>query len=166
MSIEPTPYEKKKRTAPMSTRSTSARCTRSLHVIRVDNPSRCNTCVRLVRDDFHVSSSQTERSRSSTVNTIVSASPLLNRSMSSFLHVYSQAASSHDVLLHWSLFSSSELESFDVMLTRLYKDENLSRVQSYENYRMALSALLTTARTSSAKDETDDDDNLITTTAL
>ena len=90
-------------------------------------------------------------------NAIVPANPVLKKAIPPFLRVYSQAASSNDILLHWHLFSDLELESFEAMMTKLYKDENYSRVQSYENYRAALVSLL------SSKDEEEDS---ITTTAL
>jgi len=75
--------------------------------------------------------------------TIVSTNPLLKRRIPSFLRVYSQASSSNDILLQWHLFNLSELESFSTMITRLYKNENLARVQLYETYRSALLSALT-----------------------
>jgi len=45
------------------------------------------------------------------------------------------------------------------MMKKLYKDENLTRVQIYENYRALLSSKL-------ASKISDNDDNGITTTAL
>jgi hypothetical protein len=74
--------------------------------------------------------------------TIVSTNPLLKRRIPSFLRVYSQASSSNDILLQWHLFNLSELESFSTMITRLYKNENLARVQLYETYRSALLSAL------------------------
>jgi hypothetical protein len=106
--------------------------------------------------------SHIENNRESARKAIVPANPLLKRRIPSFLRVYSQASSSNDILLQWHLFSQSELESFDAMMKKLYKDENLVRVQLYENYR----ALLSSALTSKISVKDDDDDNGITTTAL
>jgi hypothetical protein len=103
--------------------------------------------------------------RESARRSIVPANPLLNRRIPSFLRVYSQASSSNDILLQWQLFSLSELESFDAMMTKLYKDENLTRVQSYENYRALLVSTLA-SKTSSTNENFDDDNDVITTTAL
>ncbi len=97
--------------------------------------------------------------RESVKQAIVPANPVLKRRIPSFLRVYSQASSSNDILLQWHLFSLSELESYDAMMKKLYKDENLTRVQIYENYRALLSSKL-------ASKISDDDDNGITTTAL
>lgn len=68
--------------------------------------------------------------------------PALKRRIPAFLRVYSKASSSHDVLLQWNLFDLSELESFSIMMTRLYKNENLARVQLYEVYRSSLLNIL------------------------
>jgi hypothetical protein len=53
------------------------------------------------------------------------------------------------------------------MMKKLYKDENLLRVQRYENYRALLYSTLA-SKTSINKNNNndDDDDNGITTTAL
>ncbi|CAF4458725.1 unnamed protein product, partial [Adineta steineri] len=76
--------------------------------------------------------------RESTKKSLPSINPSLKRRIPSFLRVYSQASSSNDILLQWHLFNLSELESFYTMITRLYKNENLARVQLYEAYRAAL----------------------------
>ena len=54
------------------------------------------------------------------------------------------------------------------MMKKLYKDENLTRVQIYENYRALLSSALTSKTSAHPKtdDEDEYDDNGITTTAL
>jgi len=62
------------------------------------------------------------------------------------------------------LFSSSDLESFEGMMKKLYKDENLIRVQMYENYRALLLSTLQSKITT--KSVVAEDDNGITTTAL
>ncbi len=100
-----------------------------------------------------------ERNREYAKKAIVPANPLLKRRIPSFLRVYSQASPSNDILLQWHLFNSPELESFCAMMTRLYKNENLARVQLYEMYRTALLSALA-SKTSST---TDDDNDAITT---
>jgi hypothetical protein len=53
------------------------------------------------------------------------------------------------------------------MMKKLYKDENLVRVQIYENYRaLLLSTLASKTSVNKNKNHDDDDDNGITTTAL
>ena len=83
-----------------------------------------------------------DKNRESAQKAIIPANPLLKRRIPSFLRVYSQAPSSNDILLQWHLFNLSELESFYAMMTRLYKNENLARVQLYEIYRTALLSAL------------------------
>ena len=99
------------------------------------------------------------RSYHSSRKTLVPPNPLLKQRIPSFLRVYSQAASSSDNLLQWHLFNLSELETFHAMMTRLYKNENLARVQLYEIYRTALLSSLA-AKTSS---HTDDENRALTT---
>ncbi|CAF0855717.1 unnamed protein product [Adineta steineri] len=90
------------------------------------------------RRRFHRQSDLIEKTRESTKKSLPSINPSLKRRIPSFLRVYSQASSSNDILLQWHLFNLSELESFYTMITRLYKNENLARVQLYEAYRAAL----------------------------
>ncbi|CAF4045844.1 unnamed protein product [Adineta steineri] len=90
------------------------------------------------RRRFHRQSDLIEKTRESTKKSLPSINPSLKRRIPSFLRVYSQASSSNDILLQWHLFNLSELESFYTMITRLYKNENLARVQFYEAYRAAL----------------------------
>ena len=73
---------------------------------------------------------------------IVPPNPLLNQRIPSFLRVYFQTSSSIDILLQWHLFGLSELQLFDAMTKKLYRDENLIRVQFYENYRTLLTSRL------------------------
>ena len=86
---------------------------------------------------------------------MVPANPHLKRRIPSFLRVYSQAPSSNDILLHWHLFNLPELESFNSMMTRLYKNENLARVQRYEIYRSALHSALALKISSTTDEEND-----------
>jgi hypothetical protein len=113
--------------------------------------------------------SLTENNRESAKKRIVPANPVLKRRIPSFLRVYSQASSSNDILLQWQLFSLSELQSFDAMMTKLYKDENLARVKFYEMYRVLLTSILaskTSANRVNIRNYNDNDDDAITTTAL
>ncbi|CAF3431522.1 unnamed protein product, partial [Rotaria socialis] len=92
---------------------------------------------------------------------------LLKRPIPSFLQVYSQAASNKDMILQWNLFSLPELESFDTMMTKLYRDENFVRVQLFENYRALLTLILESKkRYNRVHSDEDEDDSVITTTAL
>ncbi|CAF3535800.1 unnamed protein product [Adineta steineri] len=100
---------------------------------------------------------------------IVPPNPFITKPIPQFLTVYSQASSSNDILLQWQLFSLSDLESFDAMMTRLYKDENLLRVKLYEMYRTLLTSALISKKSSNKidlKNNINDDDDSITTTAL
>ncbi|CAF4184504.1 unnamed protein product [Rotaria sp. Silwood2] len=116
---------------------------------------------------FQRQSDLTVNNRESAKKPIVPPNPLLRRPIPSFLHVYSKASSSNDILLQWHLFSLSELESFDSMMTKLYRDENFVRVQFYENYRALLTSILESKKSlNKVNDDDDDDDNAITTTAL
>ncbi|CAF1568723.1 unnamed protein product [Adineta ricciae] len=99
------------------------------------------------------------RNYHSSRKTLVPPNPLLKQRIPSFLRVYSQASSSSDNLLQWHLFNLSDLETFHAMMTRLYKNENLARVQLYEIYRTALLSTLA-AKTSS---HTDDENRALTT---
>ena len=77
---------------------------------------------------------------------LVPASPGLKRRIPTFLRVYSQASPSTDLLLQWDLFNIPELETLDMMMGRLYKNENLARVQFYESYRTFLLNFLASKR--------------------
>ncbi|CAF0920850.1 unnamed protein product [Didymodactylos carnosus] len=94
--------------------------------------------------------------------TIVPANPLHNRPIPPFLRVYSQAPSSNDILLQWNLFSLHELESFDGMMTKLFKDENLARVQLYETFRSALAAELDQKMKQAQKDADNEEEDAVT----
>lgn len=52
------------------------------------------------------------------------------------------------------------------MMTKLYRDENLIRVQFYENYRALLTSSLESKKLLRKKHNVDGEDNAITTTAL
>ncbi|UJR30220.1 hypothetical protein I4U23_017758 [Adineta vaga] len=85
---------------------------------------------------------------------LIPANPLLKQRIPSFLRVYSQASSYNDILLQWHLFHISELELFYAMMIRLYKNENLARVQLYEIYRTALLSALAEKTSSNTDNET------------
>ncbi|CAF3121145.1 unnamed protein product [Rotaria socialis] len=85
---------------------------------------------------------------------LVPANPSLKQRVPSFLRVYSQASSSNDILLQWELFNFSELDTFYTMMSRLYKNENLARVQLYEIYRTALLSVLASKKSLSSDNQT------------
>jgi hypothetical protein len=95
---------------------------------------------------------------------IVPANPILSRRIPSFLTIYSQESSSTGISHEWHFFNLLELQSYDAMMRKLYKDENLARVKLYETYRALLTSVL--ASKASSKRENDDEDDYITTTAL
>ncbi|XP_046402091.1 E3 ubiquitin-protein ligase RSP5 isoform X2 [Ischnura elegans] len=69
---------------------------------------------------------------------LVPASPYLNQEIPHWLAVYSQASQDLDHKLRWELFRLPELDCFDAMLKRLYKQELEEIVMRYEAYRSAL----------------------------
>ncbi|XP_074650442.1 uncharacterized protein LOC141905471 [Tubulanus polymorphus] len=71
-------------------------------------------------------------------NSLVPANPYLNTEIPEWLYVYSKAQREHDHKLKWELFRLPELEGFDAMLTRLFKQELEEIVMGYEAYRLAL----------------------------
>ncbi|XP_030370022.1 scaffold protein salvador [Scaptodrosophila lebanonensis] len=73
-----------------------------------------------------------------THNALVPANPYLLEEIPKWLAVYSGADSSKDHLLQFNMFSLQELEGFDSMLVRLFKQELGTIVGFYERYRRAL----------------------------
>ncbi|ELU04529.1 hypothetical protein CAPTEDRAFT_44436, partial [Capitella teleta] len=71
-------------------------------------------------------------------NVLVPANPYLTTEIPPWLHVYYKAAPEHDQRLKWELFRLPDLESFDAMLTRLFKQELEQIVMGYEHFRAAL----------------------------
>ncbi|XP_034941025.1 scaffold protein salvador [Chelonus insularis] len=69
---------------------------------------------------------------------LVPANPYLNEEIPHWLYVYSRASISLDRKLRWELFRLPELDCFNAMLTRLYKQELEEVVMRYEEYRSAL----------------------------
>ncbi|CAF1129161.1 unnamed protein product [Rotaria sp. Silwood1] len=97
----------------------------------------------------------TQRQSNLIKKNLVPANSLLKQRIPSFLRIYSQASSCNDVLLQWHLFNLSELESFNAMMSRLYKNENLARVQLYELYRTALLSVLASKKSLTTNTEND-----------
>ncbi|XP_005185892.2 scaffold protein salvador [Musca domestica] len=73
-----------------------------------------------------------------THNALVPANPYLLEEIPKWLVVYSEADSSKDHMLQFNMFSLQELECFDGMLVRLFKQELGTIVGFYERYRRAL----------------------------
>uniref|UniRef100_T1INJ9 Uncharacterized protein n=1 Tax=Strigamia maritima TaxID=126957 RepID=T1INJ9_STRMM len=71
-------------------------------------------------------------------NVLVPPNPYLNEEIPHWLTVYSKARQGIDHKLKWELFRLPELESFQAMLQRLYKQELEDIVMSYEGYRLGL----------------------------
>ncbi|XP_055847954.1 scaffold protein salvador [Episyrphus balteatus] len=71
-------------------------------------------------------------------NALVPANPYLLEEIPKWLIVYSEADSSKDHMLQFNMFSLQELECFDGMLVRLFKQELGTIVGFYERYRRAL----------------------------
>ncbi|XP_050545429.1 scaffold protein salvador isoform X2 [Daktulosphaira vitifoliae] len=69
---------------------------------------------------------------------LVPANPYLNQEIPVWLSVYSQATQTLDHKLRWEMFRLPELDCFNAMLTRLYKQELEEIVMRYEVYRSAL----------------------------
>ncbi|KAJ8045159.1 Protein salvador-like 1 [Holothuria leucospilota] len=72
------------------------------------------------------------------VQTKVPANPYLYTEIPDWLGVYYTAAPEHDHKLKWDLFQLSELDAYQAMLTRLYKQDLESVVMRYEVFRQYL----------------------------
>ncbi|XP_015903551.1 scaffold protein salvador [Parasteatoda tepidariorum] len=71
-------------------------------------------------------------------NVIVPANPYLTEEIPHWLYVYSKAPSEFDYKLKWNLFKLPELDCYQAMLNRLYRQELENIVMNYEAYRLAL----------------------------
>ncbi|KAG8196780.1 hypothetical protein JTE90_014512 [Oedothorax gibbosus] len=71
-------------------------------------------------------------------NVIVPANPYLTEEIPHWLYVYSKAPIELDHKLKWELFKLPELDCFQAMLNRLYRQELEGIVMAYEAYRLAL----------------------------
>ena len=69
---------------------------------------------------------------------LMPASPYLHAEIPLWLRVYSQADPKHDHKLQWHLFRLNEMDCYQAMLNKLFKQELHSVVMSYEMYRIAL----------------------------
>ncbi|XP_063222216.1 protein salvador homolog 1 isoform X2 [Bacillus rossius redtenbacheri] len=69
---------------------------------------------------------------------LVPANPFLTEEIPIWLTVYSRASQDIDHKLKWELFRLAELDCFNAMLTRLYKQELEEIVMRYEAYRASL----------------------------
>ncbi|KAF5305737.1 hypothetical protein FQR65_LT07633 [Abscondita terminalis] len=69
---------------------------------------------------------------------LVPASPYLLEEIPHWLTVYFKASADLDYKLRWDLFRVNELDCYNAMLTRLYKQELEKIVMRYESYRAAL----------------------------
>nr|CAG6407543.1 Salvador [Euborellia annulipes]CAG6407547.1 Salvador [Euborellia annulipes] len=73
-----------------------------------------------------------------THSVLVPANPYLNEEIPHWLGVYSRAPQDMDHKLRWEMFRLPELDCFNAMLTRLYKQELEEIVMRYEAYRASL----------------------------
>ncbi|XP_050315986.1 scaffold protein salvador [Anthonomus grandis grandis] len=69
---------------------------------------------------------------------LVPANPYLMEEIPYWLNVYFKSSTEIDHKLRFDMFRLSELECFNAMLTRLYKQELQNIVMRYESYRAAL----------------------------
>jgi len=72
-------------------------------------------------------------------NVLVPANPYLHEEIPIWLRVYFKASPTLDHRLKWDLFRLPELECFDAMLNRLFRDELEELVMRYEGIRYAIS---------------------------
>jgi len=75
-------------------------------------------------------------------NALVPANPYLHEEIPIWLRVYFKASPTLDHRLKWDLFRLPELECFDAMLNRLFRDEIEELVMRYEGIRYAISQVL------------------------
>ncbi|CAF2471813.1 unnamed protein product [Rotaria sp. Silwood2] len=109
---------------------------------------------------------RSQRKSNLSENNLIPANSLLKQRIPSFLRVYSQASPSNDILLQWHLFNLSELESFNTMMSRLYKNENLARVQLYEIYRTALLSMLASKKSLNTNSDNDANTTIVSKTPM
>ncbi|KAF7280040.1 scaffold protein salvador [Rhynchophorus ferrugineus] len=69
---------------------------------------------------------------------LVPANPYLLEQIPHWLNVYFETSTEVDHKLRWDMFRLTELECYNAMLTRLYKQELQNIVMRYESYRSAL----------------------------
>lgn len=95
------------------------------------------------------------QSQSSSRGNLVPANPYLNAEIPDWLRVYSKAPPEHDHKLKWDLFQLNQMETFDAMLIRLYKEEIEKIVMRYEGYRSALVRELEKRKVERGDDQSD-----------
>lgn len=95
------------------------------------------------------------QSQSSSRGNLVPANPYLNAEIPEWLRVYSKAPPEHDHKLKWDLFQLNQMETFDAMLIRLYKEEIEKVVMKYEGYRAALNRELDKRKSEKVPDQSD-----------
>lgn len=69
---------------------------------------------------------------------LVPANPYLYEEIPYWLQFYSKAPAEHDHKLRWELFRLPQLDCYDNVLKRLYKQELETIVMNYEAYRSAM----------------------------
>jgi len=79
-------------------------------------------------------------------NVLVPANPYLHEEIPVWLRVYFKASPTLDHQLKWDLFRLPELECFDAMLLRLFREECHVLVQRYETLRSRMSHELANRR--------------------
>jgi len=79
-------------------------------------------------------------------NVLVPANPYLHEAIPEWLKVYFKASAYLDHKLKWDLFRLPELECFDTMLNKLFRDELIELVKRYEGIRFRMSQELTNRR--------------------
>lgn len=82
--------------------------------------------------------SRTEGQPGQANNFWVPPNPYLYTEIPNWLDVYYKASPEHDHKLKWDLFRLPELDAFQAMLTRLYKEDLRTVVMDYEAYRQSL----------------------------
>lgn len=97
---------------------------------------------------------------------LVPANPYLNEVIPHWLTVYSRASQDLDHKLRWEMFRLPELDCFNAMLTRLYKQELEEIVMRYEAYRASLFCEMDQRLTASSPDETDTATEMLREAAL
>lgn len=81
---------------------------------------------------------------------LVPANPYLMQEIPHWLNVYFKSSTEIDHKLRWNMFRLSDLECYNAMLTRLYKQELQNIVMRYETYRAALMVEMEKFRTNPA----------------
>eukprot|EP00092_Neocalanus_flemingeri_P004861 GFUD01005231.1.p1 GENE.GFUD01005231.1~~GFUD01005231.1.p1 ORF type:complete len:292 (-),score=75.01 GFUD01005231.1:119-994(-) len=79
-------------------------------------------------------------------NVLVPANPYLHEEIPVWLRVYFKASPTLDHKLKWDLFRLPELECFDAMLNKLFRDELAELVMRYEGVRYRMSQELASRR--------------------